>query len=53
MSEEISRQPSIDPVLWLLMVTLVKIYNQKVLAEQGKLQNVNFEEKEKQEVEWN
>ena len=29
LSEEISRQPDIDSVLWLLLVTHIQIYNQK------------------------
>ena len=33
LAEEISKQPSIDSVLWLLIVTLVKIYNEKEQAE--------------------
>ena len=45
LAEEISKQPSIDSVVWLLVVTLMKIYNEKEQAEQGKLQNVKFEEK--------
>ena len=32
-------------VVWLLTFTLVKIYNGKKQAEQGKMQNVQFEEK--------
>ena len=44
--EKISKQPSIDSVVWLLVVTLMKIYNEEEQAEQGKLQNVKFEEKE-------
>ena len=39
LTEEISKQPSTDSVLWLLVVTLMKIYNEK---EQG---NVQFEGK--------
>ena len=38
--------------MWLLVVTLMKIYNEKEQAEQGKLQNVNFEEK-KSTKKWN
>ena len=39
---EISRQPNIDSVLWLLVVTLMQIYNEKEQAEHGKMQNVEF-----------
>lgn len=45
MTEEISKQPSIDTVVWFLVVSLMKVYTEKVQAEQDKLQNVNFEEK--------
>ena len=44
LAEEIQKQPSIDSVVWFLVVTLMKIYEKKQ-AEQGKLQNVHFEEK--------
>ena len=37
---EISKQPSIDSVVLLTVVTLMKIYNEKEQAVQGKLQNV-------------
>ena len=29
LAEEISKQPSIDFVMWILMVTLMKIYSEK------------------------
>ena len=45
LAEEISRQPSIDSVMWLLVVTLMQIYNDKEQAEQGKIQNVQIEKK--------
>ena len=45
LAEEISRQPSIDSVMWLLVVTLMQIYNDKEQAEQGKIQNVPIEKK--------
>jgi hypothetical protein len=48
---EISRQPNIDSVLWLLVVTLMQIYNEKEQAEHGKMQNVEFEEKKKEHQE--
>ena len=31
--------------MWLLMFTLMKIYNEEEQAEQGKIQNVQFEGK--------
>ena len=31
------RHPSIDPVVWLLMVSLMQIYNEKEKAEEGKI----------------
>lgn len=34
--EEILKQPSTHSVVWLLLVTLIQIYNEKVQAEQGK-----------------
>ena len=45
MAEEISRQPSVDSVAWLLVVTFMQIYNEKEQAGQGKMQDVQFEEK--------
>jgi hypothetical protein len=41
---EISKQPSVDLVLWLLVVMLMQIYDAELQAEQGKLQNVQFEQ---------
>ena len=35
LAKEISRQPSLDSVVWLLLVTLTQIYNKK---EQGELE---------------
>ena len=46
LAEEISKQPCIDAVMWLLLFTLLQIYNEKEQAEQGKIQNV------RQKVEW-
>ena len=43
--QEISRQRSINFVMWLLMVTLMQIYNEEEQAEEGKIQNEKFEEK--------
>ena len=45
LTEEVSNQLSIYSALWMLVVTLMKICNVKEQAEQGKSQNVNFEEK--------
>ena len=45
LAEEISKEPSIDIVVWVLVLTLIKVYNEKEQAEQRKLQNVQFEEK--------
>lgn len=42
LTKETSEQPSIDSVMWLLVVTLMKIYNEKEQAEQRKLQDVKF-----------
>ena len=42
---EISKQPSVDCVLWLLMAVPIEIYNKNEQAKQGKLQNVQLEEK--------
>ena len=38
LTEEISKQPSIDSMLWLLVFTLIKTYNEKEQAEQIKVQ---------------
>ena len=43
--EEISKQPGIDSVMCLLVVALIKIYNEKGKAEQGKLQNIKSKKK--------
>ena len=29
LAEEISKQPSLDSLVWILVVTLMKIYNEK------------------------
>ena len=52
LAEEISKQPSRDSEVWLLVVILLKICNKKEQAEQGKLQKVNFE-KQKSTRKWN
>ena len=36
MAEEISKQPSIDSVAWLFVLTLMKIYNEKEQAEKAR-----------------
>ena len=45
LAEEISRQPSDDSVLWLLVLTLMEIYDEKEQDEQGQTQNGEFEVK--------
>ncbi|KAL6053809.1 hypothetical protein STEG23_030631 [Scotinomys teguina] len=45
LAEEISKHPSMDSVMWLLVITFIEIYNEKEKVEQGKIQNVQFEEK--------
>ena len=45
LAEEISKQPSIDTALWILVLSLMKTYSEKEQAEQGKLQKVKLEEK--------
>ena len=35
LAEEISKEPTIDSVGWLLVVNLIKIYNEKEQTEQG------------------
>ena len=44
--EEISRQPTIDSVPWLLVITSTWVYNAKEQAGQREIQNVQFEEKD-------
>ena len=54
MSEEILKQPRIDSVVYLVIVTLSLISNEKECAEQEKIQNVQFEMKKNfQEIELN
>ena len=45
LAEEISKQPSIDSVVWLLVLALMKIYNEKEQVQKVKIQNVQSEEK--------
>ena len=40
LDEEISKTSSIDCVMWLLVVTLMKIYKENEYSEQVKIQNV-------------
>jgi hypothetical protein len=39
LAEEISKQPSVDCVVGLLVAGFMQIYNEKEQAEQGKIQN--------------
>ena len=52
LAEEISKQPSIDTVVWSLVSILIKIYNDKDQAEQGNIQNTQIEEERTPGVEW-
>ena len=48
---DITKQPSIDYVVWLLLASLMQIYNEKEQDQQGKIQNVSFGNKKRhQEV---
>lgn len=40
LAEVISKQHSIESVMWLLVFTFMKIYNKKEQTEQEKIQNV-------------
>jgi hypothetical protein len=52
LAEKISRQPSIDSVMWLLVITLKQINKGKEQTVQGKIQKCTlWGEKEQQEVE--
>jgi hypothetical protein len=42
LAKEVSRQASIDSALWLLVVTLMQIYNEEEQAEQKKIQNYSL-----------
>ena len=44
-AEEISRLPNIDSVMWLLVITLMLICNEKEQAGLQEIQNIQFEEK--------
>ena len=52
LEEDILKQSSIDAVMWLLVLTLMKIYSEKKQAEQGNIKCTIWGEKEHQEVEW-
>ena len=45
MAKEISEQPSIDSLAWLLVITPTKIYNEKEQVKQVTIQNIETEEK--------
>ena len=45
LAEEISKQTSFDCLMWLSVLTLMKIYNEKKQTEQDKLQNVQIEKR--------
>ena len=45
LAEEIVRHPTIDCVVWLLVATLMQIYNEKEEAGQTEMQNGQFEER--------
>ena len=45
LAKEILKQPSIDSIVWLLVFTLLKSYNKREQAEQGKIQTVEYKEK--------
>lgn len=36
LAEEISRQSRVDSIVWLVVVTLIQIYDEKEQAHQGK-----------------
>jgi hypothetical protein len=43
-AEANSRQPRTDSMVWLLVVSVIQIYNEKEQAGQVKIQNVQLEE---------
>lgn len=45
LAQEISKEPNIDSALWLLVVILMEIHNEKEKDEQEKLYNVKFKDK--------
>ena len=53
LTKETSRQPTIECFLWLLVITLTKMCNEKQQTGEGEIQNAQLEEKrEHQEVQW-
>lgn len=42
--DEVSGQPHVDCIIWLLVITVVWIYNEKEQVEQEEMQKVQFEE---------
>lgn len=42
--EDISRETNIDHVVWLLIITLMQVYNEKDWLGQKETQSVQFEE---------
>lgn len=48
---EFSKQPNIDCELWLLVIIVMRIYNEMEQVYQRKLQNKIWGEKKRQEVE--
>lgn len=50
LEKDISKQHSIDYVVWLLVFTLMQFYNEKRQAEQGKLQMYKLRRKGYQQV---
>ena len=50
LAEEISKHPYVDSVVGFLVLSLMKTYNEKERAEQGKIQNV--QSKEDTEMKW-
>lgn len=45
--EEISRQPYIDSITWLLVSILTQVYGEKEQARQKEISNTQFEEKKR------
>lgn len=45
LAEEISTHPVIDCAMLWLVVTLMQIHNDKEQAQEGKIENLQFEEK--------
>jgi hypothetical protein len=47
LKEDISKQSSIDCIVLLLVASIMKVYNEKQQAKQGKIQNVYLEDKQR------